>query len=83
VKAPEPLTDALVVGRRPIPDWIREAVIHQVFVDRFAPDPGTPFQTLEDLSGCFGGTLRGQQPSSNPLMVATRVSSPERHPPRL
>lgn len=59
VKAPEPLTYALVVGRRPIPEWIREAVVYQVFVDRFAPDPGTSFQASEDLSDCFGGTLRG------------------------
>ena len=59
VKAPTPLTYALVVGRRPIPDWIREAVIYQVFVDRFAPDPGAGFQAFDDLSRCLGGTLRG------------------------
>jgi cyclomaltodextrinase len=58
-RAPSPLTYALVVGRRPIPTWIREAVIYQVFVDRFAPDPGTTFQSPDDLDGWFGGTLRG------------------------
>jgi len=54
-----PLTYAYGVGRRPIPQWIREAVIYQVFVDRFAPDPGQVFAEPEDLAGCFGGTLRG------------------------
>lgn len=48
-----------MAGRRPIPDWIREAVIDQVFIDRFAPDPGATFQRPEDLEGMFGGTLRG------------------------
>ncbi len=54
-----PRTYALVVGRQPIPAWIREAVIYQVFVDRFAPDPGMAFHTPEDLAGWFGGSLRG------------------------
>jgi len=47
------------VGRRPIPAWIREAVIYQVFVDRFAPDPGQAFPQTGDLSGLFGGTSPG------------------------
>ncbi|MFN7819426.1 MAG: alpha-amylase family glycosyl hydrolase [Cyanobacteriota bacterium] len=57
--ADAPLTYAYVVGRQPIPAWIREAVIYQVFVDRFAPDPGAAFAAPEDLAGRFGGTLRG------------------------
>jgi len=56
---PPPRTYAYVAGRRPIPDWIREAVIYQVFLDRFAPDPGATFQQPDDLAGRFGGTLRG------------------------
>jgi glycosidase len=54
-----PRTYAYVVGRRPIPAWIRDAVIYQVFVDRFAPDPGSAFLDPTDLSEVFGGTLRG------------------------
>ncbi len=54
-----PLTYAYVAARRPIPEWIREAVIYQVFVDRFAPDPGTAFQDTQDLASRCGGTLRG------------------------
>ncbi len=35
------------------------AVIYQIFVDRFAPDPDRSFADETDLSGFFGGTLRG------------------------
>jgi cyclomaltodextrinase len=59
VRPERPRTYAVVVGRRPIPAWIREAVIYQVFVDRFAPDPGRAFEAPEDLADCFGGSLRG------------------------
>jgi len=54
-----PRTYAYVAGRRPIPDWIREVVIYQVFIDRFAPEPGGAFQQPDDLAGRFGGSLRG------------------------
>jgi cyclomaltodextrinase len=54
-----PRTYTYVTGRRPIPTWIREAVIYQIFVDRFAPDPGLDFQNPGDLAGFHGGTLRG------------------------
>ncbi|KEF40737.1 MAG: hypothetical protein ER33_15315 [Cyanobium sp. CACIAM 14] len=56
---PGPRTYAYGVGRRPIPAWLREAVIYQILVDRFAPDPGAAFHSPEDLGGFFGGTLRG------------------------
>lgn len=57
--APGPRTYAYASGRRPIPPWLRDAVIYQVFVDRFAPDPGQAFQDPGDLAGIFGGSLRG------------------------
>ena len=41
------------------PDWLRHAVIYQIFVDRFAPDPDRSFSDDIDLSGFYGGTLRG------------------------
>ena len=51
--------DAYQVDRERVPDWLRDAVIYQVFVDRFArpvacrsPSPSTP-------GGFYGGTLRG------------------------
>ncbi len=41
------------------PLWFREAIIYQIFVDRFAPDPHKGFREQQDLSGFFGGTLKG------------------------
>jgi len=55
----QPQIYQFVVGHQPIPAWIREAIIYQIFVDRFAPDPGTDFQTPSDRSGIYGGTLNG------------------------
>lgn len=48
-----------VVDEEAIPTWLREAVIYQIFVDRFAPDPDTEFATPADRGGFYGGTLRG------------------------
>jgi cyclomaltodextrinase len=40
-------------------EWLRSAVIYQIFVDRFAPDPDRSFADATNLSGFCGGTLRG------------------------
>ena len=58
-KKNQPQIYQLVVGQQNIPNWIREAIIYQIFVDRFAPDPGKEFQTPGDRSGIYGGTLKG------------------------
>jgi cyclomaltodextrinase / maltogenic alpha-amylase / neopullulanase len=41
------------------PDWIRDAVIYQVLVDRFYPGDGQDWKDTANLSGIVGGTLRG------------------------
>jgi len=41
------------------PQWAREAVIYQVFVDRFHPGDGRDWLQTEDLGGICGGTLWG------------------------
>ena len=48
-----------VVDEEPIPAWLHDAVIYQIFVDRFAPDPGADFARPADRSGFYGGTLKG------------------------
>lgn len=53
------LVYAYVVDREQAPAWLQEAVIYQIFVDRFAPDPGSEFAQPPDRSGFYGGTLRG------------------------
>ena len=55
----QPQIYQFVVGQQTIPAWIEEAIIYQIFVDRFAPNPGTAFHTPSDRSGIYGGTLNG------------------------
>ncbi len=43
----------------PVPDWIRDAVIYHIFVDRFSTHGGAPFAKHKNLSGFYGGALRG------------------------
>ena len=42
-----------------VPDWLRDAVIYQVFIDRFATTGGVPFAEPATPGGFYGGTLRG------------------------
>jgi glycosidase len=41
------------------PAWSEEAVIYQVFIDRFNPGKGRKWLQTTDLAEPFGGTLRG------------------------
>jgi glycosidase len=43
----------------PPPEWTRQAVIYQVFVDRFFPGEGKRWLKPDSPSGFYGGTLRG------------------------
>ncbi len=52
-------TFALSVDRLSPPEWTRQAVIYQVFVDRFFPGRGGEWNSPDDLLGFFGGTLWG------------------------
>ena len=47
------------VDRLTPPTWAREAVIYQVFVDRFYPSRGQAWQQTHDLASLCGGTLWG------------------------
>ncbi len=50
---------ALLIDNRPAPAWARQAVVYQVFLDRFAPGAGRGWLDPASLGGFFGGTLRG------------------------
>lgn len=52
-------TFSLRVEKNTPPDWTREAVIYQIFVDRFSPGQGKPWMQTGDLNDFFGGTLYG------------------------
>lgn len=61
---PDPETDepadfAVAIDRATVPQWLREAIIYQIFVDRFAPGDGGPWNPDQPLDGFWGGTLRG------------------------
>jgi glycosidase len=43
----------------PAPDWSDNAIIYQVFVDRFNPGEGNVWSAQGDLRKPFGGTLNG------------------------
>jgi 1,4-alpha-glucan branching enzyme len=47
------------VDRLKPPQWARESVIYQIFVDRFFPGKGRDWEQTDDLKGFIGGTLWG------------------------
>jgi len=47
------------VDKHQPPDWVKEAVIYHIFVDRFFPGQGQDWRQTEDLRETFGGTLWG------------------------
>lgn len=50
---------AYLVGEPGGPDWAREAIIYQIFPDRFHPGAGRRWRDASSLSDVYGGTLRG------------------------
>ncbi len=55
----EPATFAYHVDHQRVPDWVREAVIYHIFVDRFYPGAGRAWHNVPTLNDFWGGTLRG------------------------
>lgn len=55
----EPRVYGFFVDEEKIPTWFREAIIYQIFVDRFASNLGEKWSSDRDLSDFFGGTLQG------------------------
>lgn len=47
------------VGEAAEPKWAAEAVIYQIFPDRFSPGEGQSWHPTSNLSDIFGGTLSG------------------------
>lgn len=59
ILADDGATFAYLVGEWPAPQWAREAIIYQVFPDRFNPGNGRVWNNVHHLSDIYGGTLRG------------------------
>jgi|GEM_PF-2762275 len=47
------------VGQGTPPSWLRQAVIYEVSVDSFAPDPGKTFRQHDARDESWGGTFKG------------------------
>ena len=50
---------ACYIADDPPPPWTRQAVIYQVFVDRFNPGTGHPWLAPETPAGFYGGRIQG------------------------
>jgi glycosidase len=69
------------------PEWARAALVYHVFLDRFYPGDGRPWLKPSNLSGFFGGTLRGvihkldyiQSLGCNALWLSPLFASPSHH----
>ncbi len=47
------------LGDSAAPDWLRQAVIYHIFIDRFATTGGSPFREMPTLADIFGGSIQG------------------------
>jgi cyclomaltodextrinase len=50
---------ACYIDEDPIPEWAYDAIVYQVFVDRFFPGNGRSWKRPETPAGFYGGTLLG------------------------
>ncbi len=78
---------AVSVDDYDLPTWARDAVIYHIFLDRFYPGDGVPWKKTTNLSGFFGGTLRGviqkldyiQSLGCNAIWLSPLFASPSHH----
>ena len=78
---------AISVDDYDIPMWARDAFIYHIFLDRFYPGDGVPWKKPTNLSGFFGGTLRGviqkldyiQSLGCNAVWLSPLFASPSHH----
>ncbi len=78
---------AVSVDDYDVPVWVRDAVIYHIFLDRFYPGDGVPWKKPTNLSGFFGGTLRGaiqkldyiQSLGCNAIWLSPLFASPTHH----
>ena len=78
---------AISVDNYDVPAWVQDAVIYHIFLDRFYPGDGGPWKQPTNLSGFFGGTLRGviqkldyiQSLGCNAIWLSPLFASPSHH----
>ena len=70
-----------------VPAWTHAAMVYHIFMDRFNPGTGRAWLTPKNLSGFFGGTLRGviekldyiRDLGFNTLWLSPLFASPSHH----
>lgn len=78
---------AISVDDYDVPMWAYDAVIYHIFLDRFYPGDGMLWKKPTNLSGFFGGTLRGaiqkldyiQSLGCNAIWLSPVFASPSHH----
>ena len=78
---------AISIDDYDVPKWVRDAIIYHIFLDRFYPGDGVPWKKPTNLSGFFGGTLRGaiqkldyiQSLGCNAVWLSPLFASPSHH----
>ena len=78
---------AISVDDYDVPLWACDAVIYHIFLDRFYPGDDVPWKKPTNLSGFFGGTLRGaiqkldyiQSLGCNAIWLSPLFASPTHH----
>ena len=78
---------AISVDDYDVPMWAYDAVIYHIFLDRFYPGDGVSWKKPTNLSGFFGGTLRGaiqkldyiQSLGCNAIWLSPVFASPTHH----
>jgi cyclomaltodextrinase / maltogenic alpha-amylase / neopullulanase len=59
VLADDGATFSYLVSEPAQPHWARQAIVYQIFPDRFYPGNGRSWRTTDSLSDIYGGMLRG------------------------
>jgi cyclomaltodextrinase len=78
---------ACYIANDPTPTWTRQAVIYQIFVDRFSPGSGRDWLKPDTPAGFYGGRLKGitenldylQRLGANVLWLSPIFPSPSHH----
>jgi cyclomaltodextrinase / maltogenic alpha-amylase / neopullulanase len=50
---------ACFIAEDPTPNWTQDAIVYQIFVDRFYPGKGKKWLSPQTPAGFYGGTLKG------------------------
>lgn len=78
---------SIYYGADGLSEWAKDAIVYQIFIDRFYPGQGKAWQLSQNLKNPFGGTLRGvieklgyiQSMGFNAIWLTPIFESPSQH----